>query len=91
MAGKLGLASHIELILFEIGEDLLGALDNLTRESGQPGDFDTVALARTPWDNLAEEDDPSICFRDGDLVVLNTRPQFGQFGQFMIVGGKDGP
>src|SRR5438093_11813453 len=77
-----------EFALFEVAEDFLGALDDGLRHAGQAGDLDAVAFVRAAFDDSVQEHDLVVPLANGHVEVFEARQAPGEFGQFVIVGGK---
>ena len=60
--GELGLPLVRQLVIFEVGEDFGGSLEDGIRQAGEFGDVDAVALVCAAGDDFAGE---------GDLVILS--------------------
>src|SRR6185295_11806366 len=63
-------AALVELAAFEILEDLLGALDDERRETGELRDVDAVAAARRAFDEAPEKDNLALPVLDGEAEIL---------------------
>src|SRR5262245_35257202 len=63
----------VEVVRFELGEDLSGPLHHLTGDAGQPRDMDAVALVRAAGGDLVQEDYIILPLANQDVVVAQLR------------------
>ena len=71
-------------------QDFAGAFDYGFGEAGEAGDFDAVAFVGAAGFDAAEEDNFVGSFFDADVDVFYGWQKFGEFGEFVIVGGEEG-
>lgn len=83
--GDFDSACFVDVVGFELGEDDLGAFDDVSRKPGDFGDVDAVALVGGAFDDFVEEDDVIAVLADGDVPIAGIGKRLGQLGQFVIV------
>ena len=71
------------------GKNFAGATDNLVGQSGEFGDFDTVAFVGRPAFDFAQEDDAAAGLFHGDVKVLDAGETIGELGQLVVVSGEE--
>ena len=74
--------------MFEIGEDLPGSFNNCSRETGELGDRDAVALVGRAFLELAHEEHLSVLFSYRKAEVGAARQELSDVGQFVVVSGE---
>ena len=77
--------------VFEVLKDLGCPVYDGSRDSGQLGDVDTVALVGASGLDLVQEDGLAVLFGDGNVAVDDPGQGVGQLYELMVVGGKDCP
>ena len=88
--GRGSLRRLVGVLAFEVGEDFLGAVEDLGGDAGQAGDVDAVALVGASGDDLVQEDDVAFLFADGDVGVFEAGLGVLEVGEFVVVGGEEG-
>src|ERR1700730_14621164 len=78
------------LALLVFFQDFAGAFDYGFGEAGEAGYFDAIAFVGAAGFDAAEEDDFVGSFFDADVDVFDGWQEFGEFGEFVIVGGEKG-
>ena len=86
--GDLGPAVAVQVLGFELGQDLLGPLVHGPRHAGQPGDVNAVALVGRAGHDLVQEHDVVLPLLHGHVQVPHARQRLGQVGQLVVVRGK---
>ncbi len=81
--------AELVLALFVFFQDFAGAFDDAAGEAGEAGDFDAVAFVGAAGFDVAEEDDFVGSFFHRDVDVFYGGQKFGEFGEFVIVGGEE--
>ena len=76
--------------MFVLFEDFAGAFHDGFGETGETGNFDPVTFVGGAGLNAAEENDFVGRFFHADVDVLDGGEKVGEFGEFVIVGGKEG-
>src|SRR5208282_4698684 len=92
MDGGIGREGFTEgvLALLVLYQDFAGAFDNGAGQAGEAGDFDAVAFVGAAGFDFAEEDDFAGSFFDADMDIFYGGKEFGELGEFVIVGGEKG-
>ena len=75
--------------MFEIGEDLPGSFNNCSRETGELGDRDAVALVGRAFLELAHEEHLAVLFSNREAEVAAAVEKQGDVGEFVIVRGEE--
>ncbi len=78
------------IIGFEAFKDSFGTVDDGIGESGEAGDLNAVGTIGGAFGDLADKDDFVVPFFDNDGVVLKAGKGFGELGEFVVMGGKEG-
>ena len=66
-------------------QNLLGAIQNFLRQTGQSRDLDSVTFVRATRHDFAQENDLLVPFADRDVEIANAFAFFRQFGQLVIM------
>ena len=92
LAALASLRTHVafrrEFGFFEIAKNLLRAFQNFLRHASESRDLDAVAFVRAACDNLAQEHDLVVPFAHGDVEIFQSRQSRLEFGQLVIMRGK---
>ena len=75
----------------EVRQNHPGPSDDFVREAGEASHVDTVAFIGGASDDFAKKNDLIVPFAHGHVVIFHASARFGERGEFMIVGGKQGP
>ena len=78
------------IIGLEAFKDSFGAVDDGIGESGEAGDLNAVGAVGGAFGDLTDKDDFVVPFFDDDGVVLKAGKGFGELGEFVVMGGKEG-
>src|SRR5579875_3921030 len=79
----------VALAPFVFGKNLAGARDDRSGQSGETGDFDAIAFVGGARLDVAQKNDFAAGFANRDVNVFHAGEQAFEFGEFMIVRGKD--
>ena len=66
-------------------ENILRAIQNLLRQTGQPRDLDAVALVRAARDDLAQKNDLLVPFAHRDVEIADAAALLRELGQLVVV------
>src|SRR5205085_6541450 len=77
---------HGAVRLFQMREDVLGAVENFLRNTGEPGHMDAVTFVGASRDDLAKENNLLIPLAHGDVEVRDAFPFRSQLCQLMVMG-----
>ena len=81
----------IQMMRFQLIEDLPGPIEHLGRHAGQAGDVDAVALVGAAGGDLVQEDNLLVPFAHQHVVIAQARQRLRELGQFVIMRGEQGP
>src|SRR5260370_32335880 len=70
-------------------QNFASAFDHAARETGEAGNFDSVALIRAAGFDAAQKDDLAGRFFDGDVNIFDRGEKIAKLRQFMIVRGEE--
>ena len=84
----LGSAMFVEMLIFELRQDLLGPFIDLQWHACQTCDVNAVALVCGTGDDFMQKHDLIIPLFHRHVEVTNTSQRRLQIGQFMVVSGE---
>ena len=64
------------------------AVEDFFWQAGEPRDLDAVTFVRAAGDDFAQENDLLVPFAHGDIEIADAFAVLGEFGQLMIMRGK---
>src|SRR5512146_2640615 len=74
---------------FVLGQNFARADDDLGRQAGELGDLDAVAAVGGAGFDSAQENDSAGAFLDRHVVVLHAGELVGEFGELVVMRGKE--
>jgi len=81
-------AHLVELAVFQVEQNFVGAFQDFRRKARQASDLNAVAFVSGPGNDFSEKEDLVVPFLDLYGEIFNSGQNRVQFGQFVVMGGK---
>ena len=86
----LGMPLLVQMVCFQLAENLFRSFIHFPRDSGESGDVNAVTLVGPALDNSVQEDHVVIPFLHRYVPVANAWQRTLQIDQFVVVGSEHG-